>query len=208
MKKLQLNTFTLIILMYLPLAALAQTSAPATSPALKSFNELRLDHNKRAMWVLGGWAAANMLIGGVGMFNSQGSNRAFHQMNLGWNAVNLGLAASGLWTAHHTDPGNFDLWQTLLAQQKLQKILLFNAGLDVGYMAAGFWMLERAKNDQKKAERWRGFGRSIILQGAFLFVFDLGAFTYHQRLDNRLKSWVGQSSIGFNSNGIGLKYSF
>ena len=53
---------------------------------------------------------------------------------------------------------------------KLYKILLANTGLDVGYMLGGSALaLTKGKNDPG----WRGHGIGIIIQGAFLFIFDL-----------------------------------
>jgi hypothetical protein len=95
------------------------------------------------------------------------------------------------------------------AQQKLQRIFLLNAGLDVGYIMAGAWMHERAGNVTKNSDRLRGFGRSIALQGAFLFVFDLGAYFYHNRLDAGLKPLLpAHSSIGATENGLGVVIRF
>ena len=179
------------------------TSAQNT---LTDWNHKRLNHTRQTMWVLGGWAAANLTVGAIGMGRSKGENRAFHQMNLGWGAINLGLAASGIWTAAHTDPASLDVWNSLESYHKMQRIFLFNAGLDVGYVASGFWMLERAKTDPLRADRWRGFGKSIILQGAFLFVFDLGAFWYQHRLNEGLRPFLPpNSSIGLAPNGIGFR---
>jgi hypothetical protein len=151
------------------------------------WNEQRMERTRYSMMVLGGWAAANVAVGAVGMSRSTGSTRAFHQMNLGWGAINMGLAVSGYWTATQTDPATLSGWESQQALIRLRQIFLFNAGLDVGYMAAGAWMLERAKNASTQADRWRGFGRSIILQGAFLFVFDLGAFWYHGPMMEQLR---------------------
>jgi hypothetical protein len=53
---------------------------------------------------------------------------------------------------------------------KLYKILLVNTGLDVGYMLGGSALsLTKGKSDSG----WRGHGIGIIIQGAFLFFFDL-----------------------------------
>jgi hypothetical protein len=185
----------------------ALAAAQSVSPDLRQFNEERLSRTRRAMWVLGGWAVANMAIGGIGIGRSSGVTRSFHTMNVGWNVVNLGLAGSGLWTAYHTDPGAFDLWQTIEAQQRLQRILLFNAGLDIGYVATGAWMLERAKTDAGRADRWKGFGRSLLLQGAFLFVFDVGAFLYHRQIDQQLKPHLSPPQIGMGAEGIRLSWT-
>ena len=54
--------------------------------------------------------------------------------------------------------------------QKLYKILLVNTGLDVGYILGGSAVtLTKGKTDSG----WRGHGIGIIIQGAFLFIFDL-----------------------------------
>jgi hypothetical protein len=54
--------------------------------------------------------------------------------------------------------------------QKLYKILLVNTGLDIGYMLGGSALsLTKGKADPG----WRGHGIGIIIQGAFLFIFDL-----------------------------------
>jgi hypothetical protein len=174
-----------------------------TAQSLTDFNQQRLGRTRRSMMVLGTWAAANIAVGVIGMSRTTGETKAFHQMNLGWGAVNLGLAASGWWTATHTDPAGFDLYQSTLEHHKLQKILLFNAGLDVGYVMAGLYMQERSKTTTKQPERLRGFGRSVVLQGAFLLVFDLGAWLYHHRLEHRMPPLFQQTTIGAIPGGVG-----
>ncbi len=172
---------------------------------IKAYNTERLHRNRQSMWILGGWATTNIAIGSIGMARSKGAMRSFHQMNAGWNVVNLGLAATGLWTAYHTDPSAVDLWQSLQSNQRMQRIFLFNAGLDIGYITAGGWMMTHAKTVSNHADRWRGFGRSIALQGAFLFVFDLGAFFYHHQLDGRLAPLFQHTTIGMTTNGLSIK---
>jgi hypothetical protein len=193
----------IVICLFCALEIGAQSTLPA-------WNTERMQHTRNAMWVLGGWASANVLVGAIGLAGAKTpQNRAFHQMNLGWGLINLGLAASGIWTAAHTDPAQLDWLQSMDAQQKLQRIFLLNAGLDVGYVMTGAWLQERAGNVSKNSARLRGFGRSIALQGAFLFVFDLGAYFYHSRLDAGLKPLLpAHSSIGATENGLGLVFRF
>jgi hypothetical protein len=52
----------------------------------------------------------------------------------------------------------------------LHRILLFNAGLDVLYMLGG---LSLARTKGAADEKMRGQGWGIVLQGLFLFKFDL-----------------------------------
>jgi hypothetical protein len=54
--------------------------------------------------------------------------------------------------------------------RKLEYLLLANTALDVGYVAGGVWLAtERGKKDVY----WRGSAWGVILQGGFLFTFDL-----------------------------------
>jgi len=190
------------------LAFLAPAALYAQDLRLEQFNQKRLHRTEQAMWILGGWAAANIAVGAIGMGRTNGSQKAFHQMNVGWGAVNLGLAASGLWTATHADPATFDLYQTTLEHHKLQKLFLFNAGLDAGYMMAGAWMQEKSKTTAKNPDRLKGFGQSLLLQGAFLMVFDLGAYLHHRNLEPDLKPFLQQTEIGFNGHAMELKLRF
>lgn len=180
---------------------------------LSSWNQQRLDKNKQAMYVLGGWAVGNMAVGAIGMARTSGEKRAFHQMNLGWNLVNLGLAASGIWNASHADATALDTWHSWKAHENTQRLFLFNAGLDAGYIMTGFWMQERGKNATQHTDRWTGFGKSLVLQGAFLMVFDLGAFLFHRPLDKQFPEWGGTRSSwhlspASHSYGLALVYSF
>ncbi len=175
-----------------------------TSTSLPDFNRDRLARTRHSMWVLGGWGAANLAVGAIGLRRGQGELRAFHQMNLAWGAVNLGLAATGWWTATQADPAAFDLYQTVRQHHRLQKIFLFNAGLDLAYMTGGAWLLERAKTATRRPERFRGYGRAVLLQSAFLFVFDLGACLYLQGLEHRLPPLLQNTSLGMTGQGVGL----
>ena len=124
------------------------------------------------MYTLGSWAAGNLLVGGIGYFQSSGHWQRFHEFNVAWNTVNLGLAIAGLYQTRQLDPTGMSLQAMAASQIRTEKILLFNAGLDVGYVATGFYLLERSKNSIKHGARLKGYGRSLILQGAFLFAFD------------------------------------
>ena len=174
---------------------------------LADFNQNRLDRQRNAMIVLGTWAVGNIAAGSILQANRTGEDQYFHRMNAYWNGVNLILAGSGLYTALTTDPGGFDLAESIVQQQRIEKILLFNAGLDVGYMLGGAYLMERARRpDQEQPERLRGFGRSIVLQGAFLFAFDLGAYFYIHQNAADLPPLMG--CLSFTGDAIGLVIRF
>ncbi len=143
--------------------------------------QTEIHFRKTGMLVLGSWATANIAGGLVLRANTVGRQRYFHEMNAIWNTVNLGIATFGYISAARmgVPESAFGLYQE---QESLDKTLLFNAGLDLAYIAGGFWMMERAKNTDNKPERLEGYGKSVVLQGAFLFVFDLAMIGFHQKL--------------------------
>ncbi len=170
------------------------------------FNHRRLDTNRKAMFVLGTWAVGNMAIGGAMMGRKQGETKYFHQMNTGWGGVNLGIATLGYLAATQADPTGFDAFATVHEHYKMQKILLFNAGLDIGYMAGGLYLIERSKNTANKPERLRGFGKSIVMQGAFLFAFDLTVYLFHAKNNTGLRNFV--EGLSLTGDGLAFRYVF
>ena len=163
--------FPLFFVFALPAAAQGFTD-------LEVINQTRLDYNQQGMLILGTWAVVNLLFGAVASFRTSGQTQAFHQMNAYWNVVNLVIAGYGFWQASQVAVLNF--WEVLLAQQEIEKILLANAALDFGYIALGLYLIERGRRMEK--EKWIGFGKSILLQGAFLLLFDAILYGYQQQL--------------------------
>jgi len=135
--------------------------------------------NETAMLVLGSWAAGNILVGTYGNFKSSGEAKYFQQFNAMWNVVNLGIAAFGYLNALNSDPTSMTNLEILNDYNSLQSFLLLNAGLDVAYIATGFYLKERSKNSVS-SERLRGYGNSLLLQGGFLLAFDVALYFIHQ----------------------------
>ena len=175
-------------------------------PTLLDFNTQRLKINRTAMTVLGGWAIGNLASGALLTGQKTGKAKYFHQMNLGWGAINLGIAGFAYYNAVKTDPASFDLLGSLKEQEKITRILLFNAGLDVGYIMGGAYLRERAKTTTKNPERLAGFGESIMLQGAFLLVFDLAVFWVHHQHGKDLHPLIG--GLSFGGNGVSWRVVF
>ena len=149
---------------------------------LEEINQTRLVYNQQGMLILGTWAVVNLILGAVGSFRTRGQSQAFHQMNGYWNVVNLGIAGYGFWQASQVAVLNF--WEVLVAQQEIEKILLANAALDLGYIALGLYLIERGRRTEK--DKWLGFGKSIVLQGAFLLLFDAILYGFQQQLGTDL----------------------
>lgn len=178
----------------------------AQSNELTSYNQQRLQITRIGMLTLGGWAAGNMAVSGALLGKSSDHRHYFHQMNVFWNVVNLGLAGFGYYQAATSDPAAFTLSESIKEQFGIEKLLLFNAGLDVAYLASGFYLIERSYRETKRATQLKGYGHSIILQGGFLLVFDTAMyFILHQGSDTVFSFLTHLQPA---SSGIGLMYRF
>ncbi len=142
---------------------------------IETFNNERKDLDKNLMLALGTWATANIAVGTYGWISSEESEyRYFHMSNTLWNTVNLGLAIPGYIQSKKVD-AIVDRNLVLDQQRKTERIFLINSGLDVGYICAG--LLLSGSGNYKLS----GVGKSLVLQGGFLFAFDLSAYTLHRR---------------------------
>ena len=186
---------TLLLVVFLLSCAAAQSY-----PDLPGLETARLAHQQRAMLVLGGWAVGNIGVGLALRGNTEGSTRRFHEMNAIWNVVNLGIAGLGYFTLGGPETEVLSGWGENVS---FEKILLFNAGLDVGYVLGGLYLRERARRPDADTDRLRGYGNSIVLQGGFLFVFDLVNYFIAQGRDEPYRLLLGGTS-----DGIGLMLSF
>jgi hypothetical protein len=140
---------------------------------VEDYYETNIRTNRTGMYALGTWATGNIALGAYGWSRTTGETKYFHQMNTLWNTVNLGLAASGLFGLRKTPREE----QALLDHsRRLERIFLINAGLDVLYMGTGLWLWEMENTDAERQHQLNGYGKSLLLQGAFLFAFDLVMF--------------------------------
>lgn len=158
------------------------------------------------MYVLGAWASANIIQGTISASNTQGSEKAFHQMNAYWNTVNFAIAGVGLLGIRKQMKRAYGLASNLKEQQKLEKILLLNSGLDLAYIATGLYLKE--KGIRHNNTRHEGFGNSLVLQGAFLLVFDLIQYGQHRKNTKWLENKMDHLQMGVSVNGLGLSYRF
>ncbi|MEO0583146.1 MAG: hypothetical protein AAF135_13060 [Bacteroidota bacterium] len=179
----------------------------AQSELLNEINQQRIRLNKGNMYVLGAWAVGNIGVSGYLRSRTTGNVRYFHEMNAIWNFVNLGLAAGGLYGSFVEDPSTYTAWETYRAQQNIEKILLFNMALNFTYMTAGGYLIERSKRANDRPERLEGYGQSLIMQGGFLFVFDLTQYLlHHYGNQGRLKQLL--DTIQVSPEGIGMTVTF
>ncbi len=132
-----------------------------------------------------GWSALSVLAGGLVQLRLNGRRLgAFWQaasiQALAWGAIDAAIALAGRRGAAKNEREVRDRLplekQLHAAEQarKLRRLLWLNAALDVGYMVGGWWFAHRFNGAQGERDRSvRGHGYGIILQGAFLFFFDV-----------------------------------
>lgn len=155
------------------MAASLLSSSPSVLYQLHQARELLVAQGLSA---LGGWALLNMVVSGYQITKLDPRTEAFyfHLMNAGWGVVNAVLAAAGILGTHPGQTTGLTLTDLLAGQLRLEALLLFNAGLDVAYLATGSWLRTKSQvPGTRQPARWAGFGRSLWVQGGFLFVFDL-----------------------------------
>ncbi len=157
--------------------------------------------NKSGMYFLGGWAIANLTLGSYGWINEKGSKMYFHQMNTAWNVVNLAIAGYAMWEMSGISAAGMSPDEMMKQHMRSENLYLINAGLDILYVAGGAWMLQASKTNEKRQDLLKGYGRSVMLQGAFLFAFDLTKFAiqYHHRMD-----FLNNTQVSFSPTGLSL----
>ena len=175
---------------------------------LIQFNIKRSQITKGGMTVLGGWAIGNIGTGALLMSGASGSDKYFHQMNVAWNAVNLGIAALGYAGAMREMKAKkgTDNYRTVLQQKKIENTLLLNAGLGLAYISTGLYLKEKSKNESDNPEMLKGFGDSVMLQGAFLFVFDVVLFFRHSKHAKALEPIL--TKLHFTGDQLGITWTF
>lgn len=172
----------------------------STAPELAQ-NRRRLAINRTGMLTLLGWSALNIGTGAYGWATTAGETRYFHQMNVFWNGINAVIGGIGYAQASGEQPQGLSEVETIEETRSMQQILALNAGLDVAYIAGGAWMREFGGGDDP---RLAGYGTSVMLQGAFLFVFDAVLWALHESSISTYKTRALRSPNG----GAGATLSF
>ncbi len=159
--------------------------------------------NQYGMMVLGTWGVSNLIAGSILSFGEPSPKKYFWQMNAAWNTVNITIAAIGYFGAEKD-------WSTISEfiniTESYKRAFLFNAGLDVGYIMTGFYLKELANRYTNHSMRLTGYGNSLILQGGFLFVFDIVKYAiHHNYFKINISPWLDTLTL---ANGFTLTYTF
>jgi uncharacterized membrane protein len=105
------------------------------------------------------WGAISTIGGVIAQFSRHPFWIGVGQQAIGWGIIDGLIALIAGRSASRSFSG-----------QTLRRILLINAGLDVLYMLGGYIF---ARTKGATDEKMRGQGWGIVLQGLFLFKFDL-----------------------------------
>jgi hypothetical protein len=170
---------------------------------LQQFNKEQAAINKTAFIVLGSWSAANIITGLAGQANTSGQSKYFHQMNLIWGSVNLLIAGSGYIGAKRK-ANDLSFAASVKQQSVIEKTFLFNAGLDLAYLAGGAYFMEKGKNNSNP-DKYKGYGKSILLQGGVLLLFDVMMYITHNHHGKKL--WNALNALQAGPNSLGLNIS-
>lgn len=152
------------------------------------------------MAVLAGWGGLNLVYSGIAAGSASGSDQYFHRMNLIWGGVNFSIGTLGFLLTKGGAELNYS--QTLHKQMSLEKIYLFNTGLDVAYVVGGFYFNERANSIPEKHDRLKGYGKSFMLQGSALFLYDGIMYFIHNAHGRKMYHLSDGIKVGFTGNGI------
>jgi hypothetical protein len=117
--------------------------------------------------------------------------------------VNVIIVAASLLPKEKND---LDLNKTLQWQSNTESTYIANAALDLLYSSVGLYLTERAKNDFKQHEKFKGWGNSLILQGGFLFLFDTSMYVIHKKNGKKLYKMMDKVSIG--TSGLGFRIGY
>lgn len=184
---------SLILLCCMAILMPADSIAQSLSETLTNYNQERIKLNSNGMYLLSGWAITNIAVGSIGYFNSSGRTKYLHQMNVGWNLVNLAIAGGALYQYGYADASAFNLSQSMSEARSIENILLLNIGLNVGYIAGGGYLWERG--NRKSSNRLKGYGQSLLIQGGFLLLFDSALYFLNRSNNQELFSILEKVSI-------------
>lgn len=192
----------LFLLMLLSVHAYGQAN---DNIGFTKLNDSRIQTNQTGMKVLGTWGAVSLVSGVAGYLTANTTEwKAFHGMNAVWGATNFLIAWGGYSGAKKEAGTEMSCDKALSRYESNKRLFLINAGLDIAYTGTGLLLLTNANNMHNSAQ-WRGFGKSIALQGIALLLFDGTMYSLHQHHN---KQWYKiLQGLCLSGNTVGFNYT-
>jgi hypothetical protein len=118
------------------------------------------------------WAVTSVVVGLVLSRREDEFQKGMGEQFAGWGFINALIALFGQAGSvrRRKIPENKTTGVEIKEKEKLARLLWINTGLDVLYVWGGRQAVQTRGSTN---ERWRGRGWGIIIQGGFLFFFDL-----------------------------------
>ncbi len=154
---------------------------------IKDFDDRHRAILRKHIAVLGWWSLLNIILGIVALIWLNGHLYYFMMMNMVWGIINFMVSMMVIDHAFFRKFKRGDCLERFEVQRHIEKMLIFNIGLDMSYVFFGLFL--HAKGCAMPADRlalWQGFGISVIVQGIFLFGLD--NFFHHLHLRNFKKA--------------------
>ncbi|PCH99067.1 MAG: hypothetical protein COB85_00835 [Bacteroidetes bacterium] len=164
---------------YLIIALLGSKAIAQTQADLDNFNYEREKIGGNSMFILGGWSVANIIVSGAALTDTKGEAYYFHEMNVMWNIINLGIAIPGYIGTKKRRNSVLSTSETVKKQMGTEKLYLINGILDVSYIFMGYYFYSLGDKYPKGANVLRGYGHSFMMQGTFLLLNDLAIAVIH-----------------------------
>lgn len=171
------------------------------------FNAERVKISRGGLYGLAGFSALNFAVSGAGWATTEGATREFHRANVTWNFVNIAIAIPGLISSYRKSVNGFSAMKTFDEQRKAEATYLINGIFDASYMGIGLYLRERSRITEKDANRMKGWGNALLLQGGFLLLTDIVMYSMHARHGNKKLKKI-DFTAGFYGTGFGAVLKF
>ena len=128
------------------------------------------------------WSILNCAGDLIGAFILKGNAYYFLMMSGIWGIVNFIVAIGFFYhTIYRKTPKN-TIYERLVVQNHVEKMMFLNIGLDVAYVFIGFLLREHSFIcNISYTNLWLGFGWAVVMQGLFLLIQDISFLYLYRR---------------------------
>ncbi len=146
---------------------------PSPSPA--ALDSARWAAERTHLRRVGAWGLASM-VGGTALALGQAredrpTRHGFGVQTAAWGGINTAIAAGGLLLGGRGEAPH-TLSEAVGREERWNRILLVNVGLNAGYMMTGTALVMASHRGLERGEEVRGHATAVILQGLGLLVLD------------------------------------
>jgi hypothetical protein len=132
--------------------------------------------------ILIAWSIVNCVGGLIALFILRGSAYYFWMMSGVWGVINFAIAIGFFFHTIYRKSRKGSIYERLVVQNHVEKMLFLNIGLDAAFVFVGFWLREHSFICHVSyPDLWLGFGWAIVMQGLFLMVQDIVFLCLHCR---------------------------